>query len=218
MTAISGAAVAAFLYKNIVTRFGCPSELVLDQGVELLNQTVAKLNDLLTIWHRFTTPYHPRCNGLAEYSNKGICQALSRMIYARNVHWDQYLQAAFWAYRTKVRVFMECTPFNLVCGCEARLPSHVERESVEYLIVKELAPEIKVMERRSLDLTGLEENREMMSGRLEEEQTRRKERYEQGRKTRNFVPGEFVLRLNPRRYQKKEPGSKFLPKWEVFVE
>jgi len=55
--------VATFLYENIITRFGCPRELVSDRGTHFINATIAALTTKYEIKHRKTMPYHPRANG-----------------------------------------------------------------------------------------------------------------------------------------------------------
>jgi hypothetical protein len=50
--------VAQFLYENIITRFGCPLELVNDRGTNFLNATVKQLTIKYLIKHHKTTAYH----------------------------------------------------------------------------------------------------------------------------------------------------------------
>ena len=52
-----------FLYENIITRYGCPLELVSDQGTHFLNETMEALTQVFLIKHRKATTYYPRCNG-----------------------------------------------------------------------------------------------------------------------------------------------------------
>jgi hypothetical protein len=49
-----------FLFENIITRFGCPLELVSDRGTYFLNMTIADLTYYYMIKHRPTTPYNPK--------------------------------------------------------------------------------------------------------------------------------------------------------------
>lgn len=214
VTAITAGAVAEFLYRYIVCRFGCPSELVSDQGKEFLNETVRNLNKVMSTKHQVTTSYHPRCNGLAESSNKAIIKVLSKLVFSRGTAWDYYLQAALWAFRTKVKVFLGCSPYNLVYRCEARLPSHVQRESVEHIYVNEMLPELETMEQRRLDLNVLDELRRDVLQKLDSTQATRKVAYDKKHVKHDLAIGDFVLRLNTRRYQKREAGSKLLPRWE----
>lgn len=155
--AITVEAAAEFIYRYIVCCFGCPDKLVSDQGKEFLNQTVRNLNKVMSTKHRFTTSYHPQCNGLAESSNKALIKVLSKLVFTRGPAWDYYLQATLWAFRTKVKVFLDCSPFNLVYGCKAQLPLHVQRESVEHICVNKMMPELEALEQRRLDRNILDE-------------------------------------------------------------
>ena len=51
-----------FIYKQIITRFGCPLELVNDQGTHFLNELVEALTSTFQIKHKRDTTYYLRCN------------------------------------------------------------------------------------------------------------------------------------------------------------
>ena len=55
----NAAEVAKFLYQNIMTRFGCPVELVSDQGTHFLNKAVQQLTTKHMIIHKKSSIYHP---------------------------------------------------------------------------------------------------------------------------------------------------------------
>lgn len=69
--------VAIFLHENIIVRFGCHIELVLDRGTHFLNETIQSLNSTYYIKHWKSTPDHP-CNGQVEWINKIICDVLTK--------------------------------------------------------------------------------------------------------------------------------------------
>lgn len=161
------------------------------------------LNEVMGTKHRYTTSYHPRCNGLDESGKKALVKVLSKLVFTWGPQWDYYVQAAAWAFRTKVKVFLGCSPFNLVYGCEARLPSHVQRESVEHILVNEMIEELEAMEQWRVDLNVLEELRRDNLRRMQEVQAARKVAHDLKRRRHDLVIGDFVLRLNLRRYQKK---------------
>ena len=72
--------VAKFLYENIITRFGCPKELVSDRGTHFINNTIEALTDKYEIKHRKTTPYHPRANGQTEKTNGILYKIITKTI------------------------------------------------------------------------------------------------------------------------------------------
>ena len=47
----NASAVATFFYENIITRFGCPKELISDRGKHFLNATIAALTNKYAITH-----------------------------------------------------------------------------------------------------------------------------------------------------------------------
>ena len=59
----SAKSVAKFLYKNIMTRFGCPVELISDQGGHFLNHVIEFLTKTHMIMHKKSSTYHPQANG-----------------------------------------------------------------------------------------------------------------------------------------------------------
>ncbi|OAE18999.1 hypothetical protein AXG93_2551s1020 [Marchantia polymorpha subsp. ruderalis] len=76
------ATVAAFLFESIITRYGCPLELVSDRGTHFLNQIIEDLTRYFHIKHRKTTPYNPKANGLTEKSNGLLCKILLKRMGA----------------------------------------------------------------------------------------------------------------------------------------
>ena len=55
--------VAKFLYRNIMTRFGCFVKLVSDQGVHFINKVIKELTELHLIIHKKSTVYYSQANG-----------------------------------------------------------------------------------------------------------------------------------------------------------
>ncbi|MCO5604491.1 hypothetical protein L7F22_058658 [Adiantum nelumboides] len=106
---------AWFLYEHIICKYGCPIKIVSDQGTHFINDTIEILIELLSIKHRKSTPYYPRCNGQAENSNKSIKTILTN-------NWDEKLQTTLCAYRTAYKVTTRMTPFRMVYGTEEVVP------------------------------------------------------------------------------------------------
>lgn len=56
--------IARFLYyENIITRFGCPTELVRDWGTHFVNGVIEAMLSRYQIFHRKYCAYYPRANG-----------------------------------------------------------------------------------------------------------------------------------------------------------
>jgi hypothetical protein len=134
--------IARFLYENIISRFGCPKELISDRGTHFLNETIAKLATKFLIKHRKTSPYHPRANGQTKKTNGILCKILTKTIAGSATDWDDKLWGALWAYRTTYKVITQFTPFQLVYGQEAILPIEFELHFLRVAIDNRLgAPE-----------------------------------------------------------------------------
>ena len=116
------ASVARFLYKHIMSRFGCPIELVSDQGTHFLNSVIKELTETHMMAHKKSTPYHPQANGQAESSNKVILRILKRIVSDNRRDWDDKLDSVLWSFRTAYKVATGMTPFRLVYGIEAVVP------------------------------------------------------------------------------------------------
>jgi transposase InsO family protein len=116
------ASTAKFIFEEIITKFGCPIELVSDQRSHFLNETIHILTKIFMVLHRKSTTYYPQANGQAESTNKVIKTTLTKMVNANRTNWDTKLYAALWAYRTAYKVTTKHTPFSLVFGTEALLP------------------------------------------------------------------------------------------------
>eukprot|EP00253_Pinus_taeda_P003223 PITA_03223 len=53
------ATTVKFLFKNVLTWFGCPKILMRDHGKHFLNETISALIEEFQIYHQQSTPYHP---------------------------------------------------------------------------------------------------------------------------------------------------------------
>ena len=76
----SAKSTAWFIYDNIICRFGCPLDLVTDQGGHFINETVEALVRDFAIKQRKFTTYYPRCNGEAESTNKTLKTILLKTV------------------------------------------------------------------------------------------------------------------------------------------
>ena len=75
----TAASTARFLYEHIGCRFGCPIELISDQGSHFLNMVIHKLTDRYVVVHKKSTPYYPQANRLAESTNKTLQNIVKKL-------------------------------------------------------------------------------------------------------------------------------------------
>ena len=113
---------AWFFYDQVIARFGCPLEIVSDQGGHFINEVIKHLTKTFMIKHRKSTPYYPKCNGQEESTNKTLKGVLTKIVQDEPHDWDRKLVSALWAYRATFKVTTNQTPFRLAYGQEAVVP------------------------------------------------------------------------------------------------
>ena len=69
-----------FVWKNIVTRFGVPHFLILDNGLQFDSNSFRLYCSELGITNRYSTPAYPLGNGQAEAANKVIINGIKKML------------------------------------------------------------------------------------------------------------------------------------------
>ncbi len=57
------AIIANFLYEHILTRFGCPLTIVIDQSAHFINDAIKYLADHFIFRHTSSIIYYPQGNG-----------------------------------------------------------------------------------------------------------------------------------------------------------
>ena len=126
----TAASTAKFLYECIWCRYGCPIELISDQGGYFLGQVVESLTSFYAVVHKRSTPYYPQANGLPESTNKTLQNILRKIINENRTDWDTKLQSVLWAYQTTYKTSIRTTPFRLAFGLEAVMPVEVQIPSL----------------------------------------------------------------------------------------
>ena len=190
----TAASTTKFLYECIWCRYGCPIELISDQGGHFLGQVVESLTSFYAVVHKRSTPYYPQANGLAESTNKTLKNILRKIVNENRTDWDTKLQSALWAYRTTYKTNIRTTPFRLAFGLEAVMPVEFQIPSLR-IQVKERLSEKESEKIRLATLCELEENRIASLLQLELEQRRRKafvDRHRRGNE-KEFEIGKPVL-------------------------
>ena len=114
--------VDAFI-QCVVYRHGAVGTLVSDNGREFVNKLFAQVAQLLKIKHHTITEYNPRANGLAENHMRTMKDALSIYCDESQKDWDLHLNGVSAAYNTTINSQTGFTPFFMLYGREARLPS-----------------------------------------------------------------------------------------------
>jgi hypothetical protein len=126
-------AKAVEFIKEIIYKFAIPNNIITDNRTQF---TVREFKDFCVasgININYASVSHPQSNGQVERSNGMILQGLKPRIsdrlkpYARK--WVKELPSVLWALRTTPSCATGHTPFSLVYGSEAMLPTKVEHKS-----------------------------------------------------------------------------------------
>ena len=83
--------VKRFIWKSIVTRFGVPHTLILDNGLQFDSRAFRKYCSDLGIKNRYSTLAYPQGNGQVKAVNKVIVNGLKKRLDDANGKWVKEL-------------------------------------------------------------------------------------------------------------------------------
>ncbi len=86
------------LYEHIFTKFGCPLNIVTNQGTHFINDAIKYLIDHFILRHTSSTIYYPQGNGQAESINKIFGTLLTRLVNENRNDWDEHLSIVLFSY------------------------------------------------------------------------------------------------------------------------
>jgi transposase InsO family protein len=121
--------VVAF-FTNIIHRFGVPNSIIIDNDTQFTGRKFLDFCEDHHIRVDWAAVAHPMTNGQVERANGMILQGLKPRIY-NNLHkfgrrWMKELPLVVWSLRTTLSRATGFTPFFLVYGAEAILPTDLE--------------------------------------------------------------------------------------------
>jgi hypothetical protein len=182
-------------FTDIVYRFGVPNSIITDNGSQLTGRKFLEFCDKFHIRVDWAAVVHPQTNGQVEHANDMILQGLKPRIFDQlnksGRKWLQELPAVVWSLRTTPSRATGFTPFFLVHGAEAVLPTDLEYGSPRVRGYDEEANQ----QAREDSLDQLDEARlvALMHSARYQQSLRRY----QARKVRrrDFSEGDLVLRL-----------------------
>ncbi|KAD5960505.1 hypothetical protein E3N88_11977 [Mikania micrantha] len=126
--------VISFIKRNILTRFGIPAEITCDNGSQFIGKRNTNFCESWGIKMITSTPVHPQANGQAESSNKIIIHNLKKKLGSKKGKWAEELPFVLWADRTTTKNATDQTPFSLVYGSEAVLPTEMDLDTIDELM------------------------------------------------------------------------------------
>ena len=122
--------VKKFVWKNIVTRFGVPQVLILDNGLQFESKAFREYCSNLGKINRYSSPAYPQSNGQAEATNNTIVNGLKKRLARAKGNWAKELLNILWAYRTTPRRSTGETPFSMTYEVEVVIPIEISLSSI----------------------------------------------------------------------------------------
>jgi hypothetical protein len=194
--------IAAAITNSITLRHGSIEHLVTDKGTEFRNHTMADLCLLSRTSHHMTTTANPQAN-LVERFNGILKDMISMFVTGHQQDWDKYLPVVAHTYRVTVNTATGFSPFRLLYGREAKLPTdswvmylHKEGDQTLSDYVRDLTTALIFSWGQSAQ--AIMQRAEGMKERLQQQILDAKPH---GRMFRQFQVGQrFYLKTVPRRY------------------
>ncbi|XP_074265134.1 uncharacterized protein LOC141587558 [Silene latifolia] len=190
MTEVKEQQVISFIKRNIISRFGIPSKIICDNGSQFISDNTEGFCARWNITLRKSAPRYPQNNGQAESSNKIIVENLRKRLEELGGKWADELPLVLWSDRTTPKMATGQTPFSLVYGAEAVIPSEVLVPTHRYGC--QTAEQNKVEMARSLDT--VDELRESAYIRMASYKQSVTRTYNKNVKIRTLEVGDLVLR------------------------
>jgi ribonuclease HI/transposase InsO family protein len=121
---------AVAFFTNIIHRFGVPNSIIIDNGTQFTGRKFLDFCEDHHIQVDWAAVAHPMTNGQVERANGMILQGLKPQIYNDlnkfGKQWMKELPSVVWSLRTTPSRATGFTPFFLVYGAEAILPTDLE--------------------------------------------------------------------------------------------
>jgi transposase InsO family protein len=193
---------AVTFFTDIVYRFGVPNSIITNNGSQFTGRKFLEFCDKFHIRVDWATVAHPQTNDQVERANDMILQGLKPRIFDQlnksGRKWLQELPAVVWSLRTTPSRATGFTPFFLVHGAEAVLPTNLEYGS----------PKVRGYDEDSLDQLNEARLVALMHSARYQQSLRRYQACKIRR--RDFSEGDLVLRLR----QDNRGRHKLSPPWE----
>eukprot|EP00253_Pinus_taeda_P021472 PITA_21472 len=197
--------IIQFLETNILSRFGCPKKIIIDNAVAF------KSKKMIDFYHKYhitlghSTAYYPQGNGLAKSSNKSLINIIKKVLEENKKNWHKKLENALWTDRLTTKRSIGTSPYELVYGLEAVFPSSLGIPVIKLL--QEIQVEPNDIQRRINQTIHLQQTREEVYHRTQVLQEKLKKVFDKRTKAEDLFIGNKVLKWDSRREDKGKHGK-----------
>ena len=176
-----------FVWKHLICQLGVPRELVVDNGTQFQDNKLKELCDTYHIKLNFAFVSYPQSNGQAEATNMAILNIIKKNLEESKGKWAKELPRVLWPYKTTKCFSTGETPFAMVYGIEAVIPTEIGLPTLRSDIVDR--PEV-IQNQLLLNLDLAEETKQIAQIRLASYQQQAPNFYAQRVKPCSFVLGD----------------------------
>lgn len=127
--------VAKALLNGWISRYGCPTEIVTDQGKQFESALFQHLSKIAGFQHKRTTAYHPACNGMVERMHR---QLKSALVCHENQNWSETLPLVLLGMRSAFKDDLQTSSAELLYGEPLRLPGELLHQETPTDITSDL--------------------------------------------------------------------------------
>jgi transposase InsO family protein len=117
-------------FTDIIYRFGIPNTIITDNGTQFTRKKFLNFCDDNNIRVDWSIVAHSKTNGQVERANNMILQGLKPRIFKRldkfRARWVAELPSVLWILHTTPSQATGFTPFFMVHGSEAVLPTDID--------------------------------------------------------------------------------------------
>jgi hypothetical protein len=117
-------------FNEIIVRYGVPHGIITDNGTNFAKGVFVEFFSQKGIWLNLASVAHPQSNGQVEKANglilAGIKPRLVEPLECSAGCWVEELHSVLWSLHTTPNCSISFTPFFLVYGAEAMLPTDIE--------------------------------------------------------------------------------------------
>jgi hypothetical protein len=116
--------VTEAIWSRQLMRYGCPDQIITDQGKEFVSKITKELFERMEIAKDQTSAYRPQSDGQAEIINKHIRKYLATATGDGRCpdDWPEYIPAMQLALNTSISSATKLSPFYVVYGVHPRMP------------------------------------------------------------------------------------------------
>ena len=190
--------VAKAMVEKFVLKYGIFKTLKTDMGTEFLNEIMKNICELLKINQVNSTPYHHETLGSIERNHRVLNEYLIN--FTTNFEWDEWLPYFVFSYNTTPHTDTQYTPFELIFGKLATIPSFLTTEKSKPIYnYDSYAEEVKFR---------LKEAHKRANELLQKTKENRKKEFDKKINPGNFKIGDFIYlkRGNRRKFESNYTG------------